>query len=212
MLFDRVTAVPMGNIAEQVPGLDPTEQLMPDGVLVIVPVLLVPAALTVRVAAVELKVAVTAAFALNVTAHVLVPVHAPLHPPKDEPEAAVAVRVTAMPEAKLAVHVVPQLIPAGLLVTVPLPLPARVTVKVGCVGGGGVAANVAVTVELAVSLTVHVVPEHAPPHPVKLEPELAVAVSVTEVPWSKFAEQVVGQLIPLGLLVMVPLPVVVTVN
>jgi hypothetical protein len=37
--------------------------------------------------------------------------------------AADAVSVTLEPTLKLALHVLPQLIPAGLLVTVPLPLP-----------------------------------------------------------------------------------------
>jgi hypothetical protein len=45
-----------------------------------------------------------------------------------------------------------------------------------------------------------------------VEPEAAVAVSVTEVPEGKLAEQVVGQLIPAGLLATVPLPVTDTVS
>lgn len=153
---------------------------MPDGVLVIVPAVLVPAAVTVSVADVELKVAVTEVLAFKVTVQVFVPVQPPDHPAKLEPVAGVAVRVTAVPALKLAEHVVPQLMPLGLLVTVPLPVPARVTLKLGCAGA---VPKVAVTVVFAVSLTVQVlVPEHDPPHPVKLEPELGVAVSVTEVP------------------------------
>jgi hypothetical protein len=67
----------------------------------------------------------------------LVPEHAPLHPPKVEPLVALAVRVTEVPLAKLALHVLPQLIPAGLLVTVPEPLPASVTLSCGEEGDGG---------------------------------------------------------------------------
>ena len=57
----------------------------------------------------------------------------PLQPVKVEPAAGAAVSVTAAPLAKLAAQVAPQLIPAGLLVTVPVPAPAAVTVntKVG---------------------------------------------------------------------------------
>jgi hypothetical protein len=45
-----------------------------------------------------------------------------------DPVAAVAVRVTDV--LKLTEQVVPQLMPLGLLVTVPLPVPAGVTVRV----------------------------------------------------------------------------------
>lgn len=51
------------------------------------------------------------------------------------------------------------------------------------------------------------VPEHPPPdQPVKAEPELAVAVSVTDVPGEYAALQVEPQLMPDGELVTVPLP------
>ena len=46
--------------------------------------------------------------------------------------------VTAVPEVKLAVHVVGQLIPAGLLVTMPVPVTAIVSWEVFGGGGGGV--------------------------------------------------------------------------
>src|SRR2546427_8994720 len=52
-----------------------------------------------------------------------------LQPVKVEPAAGLAVRVTAVPLAKLAEQVATQLIPAGLLVTVPDPVPASVTVS-----------------------------------------------------------------------------------
>ena len=76
-----------------------------------------------------LKVAVTVFAALIVTVHLPVPVHAPLHPLNTDPEAAEAVSVTTVPLAKFALQVVPQLIPEGVLATVPLPVPALVTVK-----------------------------------------------------------------------------------
>jgi hypothetical protein len=61
------------------------------------------------------------------------PTQSPLHAVKVEFAFGVAVRVTVEPEAKLALHTLPllllsQLIPEGLLVTTPLPVPASVTV------------------------------------------------------------------------------------
>ena len=47
----------------------------------------------------------------------------PLQPWKVEPLAGVAVRVTCVPLSKEAEQVAPQLIPVGLEVTVPLPVP-----------------------------------------------------------------------------------------
>ena len=88
------------------------------------------------------NVAVTEWAAFIVRVHAPVPVQSPDHPVKLSPDAGVAVRVTSVPPAKLAEQVEPQSIPAGLLVTVPLPLPAFETVSVG----DPEAVNVAVTV------------------------------------------------------------------
>src|SRR5438046_8470098 len=81
--------------------------------------------------------------------------------------AAVAVSVTAVPLVKLAEQVAPQLIPAGELVTVPLPVPAGLTVSEK-VGSG----KAAVTTLAADSVIVQApVPEQPPPvQPVKAEP------------------------------------------
>jgi hypothetical protein len=76
-----------------------------------------------------LKVAVTALAALMVTLQAPVPVQAPLQPAKVDPAAAVSVKVTTVPLAKLALQVLGQVIPLGLLVTVPDPVPAGVTVN-----------------------------------------------------------------------------------
>jgi hypothetical protein len=59
----------------------------------------------------ELKVAVTEVAAERVTVHVPVPVQAPDQPANVDPEAAVAVSVTAVPLAKFALHVGAQLMP-----------------------------------------------------------------------------------------------------
>jgi len=53
-----------------------------------------------------------------------VPVQAPDQPLKIELAFGFAVSVTEVPLAKFALHAEPQLIPAGLLVTVPPPDPA----------------------------------------------------------------------------------------
>jgi hypothetical protein len=74
---------------------------------------------------------------------VLLPPPPPPQPSKVLPAAGVAVNVTTVPFVKLKVHTAPQLIPAGLLVTVPLPLPVLVTVNVRMTVA---ALNVAVTV------------------------------------------------------------------
>jgi hypothetical protein len=58
----------------------------------------------------------------------------------------------------------------------------------------------------------HVVPLHPPLKPEKLNPEAGVAVKLMLVPLLKLAVQVIGQLIPDGLLVTLPLPVTVTVT
>jgi hypothetical protein len=56
----------------------------------------------------------------------------PDQPAKTEPEAGVAVSATAVPLAKALEQELPQLMPAGELVIVPLPVPERLseTVKV----------------------------------------------------------------------------------
>ncbi|PYN89530.1 MAG: hypothetical protein DMD87_05325 [Candidatus Rokuibacteriota bacterium] len=73
----------------------------------------------------------TVVAALSVTVHGLVPEQPPpLQPVKVKPAAGVAVSATAVPLANKAEHVAPQAIPAGALVTVPLPAPPRFTVNV----------------------------------------------------------------------------------
>ncbi|MBI3067056.1 MAG: hypothetical protein HYY82_19210 [Deltaproteobacteria bacterium] len=70
--------------------------------------------------------------------------------------------------------------------------------------------KLAVTVVAALIVTVQVlaVPVHPPPlHPANVEPEAAAAVSTTDVPLAKGSEQSAPQLIPVGALVTVPVPV-----
>jgi hypothetical protein len=109
---------------------------------------------------------------------VLEPEQSEDHPVNADPAAAVAVSVTRVPSPKFAEHVDPQLMPAGLDVTVPLPAPAFVTVS-ACGKP-----NVAVTSRAWLIVTWHVVlvPEQSPDQPEKLDPPPAAAVSVTSVP------------------------------
>ena len=76
-----------------------------------------------------LNVAVTDVFTVSIKLHGLVPLQAPDHPENVEFPVGVAVSVTGVPLAKFALHVEPQLIPAGLLVIVPVPIPALWTVS-----------------------------------------------------------------------------------
>jgi hypothetical protein len=75
------------------------------------------------------NVAVTLLAASRTTAQPPVPVQAPLQPVKVELVEAVALRPTLVPLGKLALQVAPQLIPLGLEVTVPVPVPALATVR-----------------------------------------------------------------------------------
>jgi len=195
----KVTVVPLANdVAHVVP------QEIPVGELVTVP-LPVPDLVTVSAnEAGSVNVAVTEAAAFIVTVQVPVPAQPPpLQPEKVEPLAGVAVRVTTVPVVKACEHVEPQEIPAGELVTVPLPVPDFVTlsVKDDCT-------KLAVTDVAAFTVTVQEpVPVQPPPlQPLKVEPAAAAAVRVTDVPFANEAEQVAPHEMPAGELVTVPLP------
>jgi hypothetical protein len=195
----KVTTVLGAKLAVQV-----VPQLIPVGLLVIVPIP-VPTLVKVNAKGVRVKVAPTLCAALIDTVQVLtVPVQAPVQLVKVEPVLAAAVKVTLAFWLKLAEQVVPQLMPAGELLTDPAPVPALVTAN--CTW---VAVKVAVTAFAALMDTVQVVavPEQAPVQFVKVDPALAAAVKVTLAFWLKLAEQVAPQLMPAGELVTVPAPV-----
>lgn len=154
------------------------------------------------------KVAVTAIDWVIDTTHVPVGfVHAPDQPLKMNPVPAVAVNVTDVPDANVAEHVAPQLIPVGLDETVPVPAFDTVNAYL-------TVANVAVTVRAADMVTVHVraVPTQPPDQLVNEKPAAGAAVSVTTVPDAKPAEHVAPQLMPAGEEVTVPVPDFVTVS
>jgi len=121
----KVTAVPLSNVAEQ---FLPHET--PAGALVTVP-LPAPALLTVSVKDCKAKVAVTEEAPLSVTVHVPEPLQPlPFQRLKVERAAGAAVKVTVVPLAYAAAQVVPHEMPAGALVTMPVPEPLGLTVRV----------------------------------------------------------------------------------
>jgi hypothetical protein len=120
-----------------------------------------------------------------------------------EPGLGIAVSVTSLPRANDHVQVVPQLIPGGLLVTVPLPVPAvptRTAYRMGSKTAVVFTAERTVNVHGPVLL-------HGPPfQPANVEPGSGSAVSVTDVPAAKSAAHAPPQLMPAGSLVTVPVP------
>src|SRR5258708_29547875 len=75
-----------------------------------------------------------------VNVQVLTHLQAPDQPAKKAPLAGAAVSFTLVPELNDAVQVGLQLMPAGLLVTVPVDVPANFTVRAKVVGGAEVGA------------------------------------------------------------------------
>src|SRR5882724_1839497 len=143
--------------------------------------------LSVKLTVARAKVAVTARAAVIVTLQAPVPVQLPLQPVKVEPATGVAVKVTAVTLVNAAEQAVPQEMPAGKLVTVPLPVPALLTVSVK---------------DCKVQVPVPVQPP--PLQPLKMDPAAGAAVKVIAVPLANAAEQAVPQETPVGALVTVP--------
>jgi len=128
----NVRAFPVFPLVVQVALLRLPVLALPDASMVVVPI---PspkayAATSPLPVGASAKAAATFVAAVMFTVHVaLVPVHAPLQPVKVEPVVGAAVSVVLVPLAKFALQVLPQLIPLALEVTVPLPLPLLVTVR-----------------------------------------------------------------------------------
>src|SRR5262245_23448860 len=121
------------------------------------------------------KVAVMLAALLIGTVQVGMLAQLLLQPVKVEPAAGGAVKVTRVPLVTDTEQIAPQSMPAGALVTEPVPLPAFVTVSAKDCN-----ANVAVTEPAAFIVTVQApVPVHAPLQPVKIELKPGVGLKVT---------------------------------
>ena len=128
----------------------------------------------------------------------------PLQPVNVEPAAGVATRATTVPRLNDAEQVLPQLRPAGLLVTIPVPVPTVETATVKSCAGWRL--NVAAQVESAFRVIEPLV-QPEPLQPANVEPAAGVAIKVMIVQLLKAAEQVLPQLMPAGLLVTAPFPV-----
>src|SRR5439155_20503779 len=100
---------------------------------------------------------------------------------KVEPVMGVAVRVTNVPIGEVAEQAVPQSMPAGVRVTIPLPVHALTTVR-----ANHCTSKVAVTVVDAVTVTVQASGpvQPAPLQPMKVDPLAGAAVRITTVPLS----------------------------
>ena len=129
------------------------------------------------------------------------------HPVEKELDVGFALRVTDDPLTMLVVlhdpELLVQLIPAGVEVTIPKPVPISFTVIVGYIW------NVAVTVVAAFTVTAQLpVPlQPAPDQPVNTCPLDALAVRVTPVPLTSGVDaQTPPQEMPPTLDVTVPLP------
>jgi hypothetical protein len=125
-----------------------------------------------------LKLAVTDRASLIVTLQLELPLQAPLQPVKTEPLAGLAVSVTTVSRLKAREQLLPQLMPEGDDVTVPVPVPVLLTER-----SLVMRAKLAVTDRAALIDTVQFpVPLQAPLQPVKVDPAAGVGVRVTRRP------------------------------
>ena len=190
------------------------QALMPAGVELTVP-LPRPVLVTVmtRVSIPNAAPTLCGLFGMLAIVHVgLVPnaAQAPLHPVKIEPVGTAAVSVTLEATLKVPWQVAPQLMPAGVEVTVPVPAPdfETVIVLVSCVKDAVTACAPPAGGMLMTQVVA--VPVQAPLQPAKLEPAAGVSWSVTEELLAKLPLHALPQLMLPGLPAVettVPLPV-----
>jgi hypothetical protein len=190
-----LTTVPESNSAVQA-----TPQSIPAGALATVP-LPVPDRFTVKRNR-GAKRADMATSEFRSTVQVPLPTHgAEVQPTKTEPGAAAGVSFTLVPLVNVAEQAVPQLMPAGSLVTAPDPVIAME--RVAWPGGAG--PKLATTFWFALKERLHApVPEQAPLQPVKALPRAGTTVRAMVLPVTKSLVQVSPQLMPAGLLTTMP--------
>lgn len=137
----------------------------------------------------------------------------PLQAVKTEPLAGVALSVTVVPETKEAFaeeQLVPQEIPDGVLVTVPLPVPDLMTVS-ETVGEDEVKVAITLLGPLITSEQA-ALPVQSPDHPEKIQPAAAVAVNAAPDPFARPNVQLLVQSAAVGvpLIRTEPFPLTVT--
>jgi hypothetical protein len=153
------------------------QAVIPGGLLSMVPC---PLPLFVTVSVNRTDPAVNVAVTVGLPTMATVTVHdapgplqpAPLNPLNVDPFVGVAVRLTVEPVAKAAAHMPGQEIPLGLLVTLPVPLPAKFTVSRSVETA---TLKRAVTVALLVTEQGPVLEQPPPLQPAKAEPGSAAA-------------------------------------
>jgi hypothetical protein len=129
----------------------------------------------------SMKAAPTSRSSVSVTVQVgvVVPVQSPPQRSKNDPGLGVAVRVTELPKSYTCVQALPQSIPGGDEVTLPLPVPPVFTVRVwGTMTGSSVKFTDTVRGCVMVSAHTGMVPLQSPPQPLKLEPTAGSGVRV----------------------------------
>ena len=126
----------------------------------------------------------------------------PLQPRKNDPGNGVTVSVTTCPDRNGALQVAPQLMPAGLLLIMPLPVPPLLTVSVL----GGVELRIKVAVQLRSSDIVTMLSAQSalPVQPTKDHPAAGVAIRLICCSNPNCVVQMLPQEMPVGLLVTVP--------
>jgi len=170
-----VTLAPSAKLALQV-----VPQSMPAGVERTAPLPVMATARSKRIGAVATNTAVAVrSWLIDSVQVVPAPVQAPPQAEKLWPAAGVGVSVTELPDAKLALQVLPQSMPAGCERSTPLPV--TVTASPKLVAGGALKAAVTVRAALIVTEQVDPAPVQSPPQAVNTWPAAGVAVSVTAV-------------------------------
>jgi hypothetical protein len=155
-----VTLAPSSKLA-----LQAEPQSMPVGVERTEPLPATATTKSKRVGAVAMNCAVAVRSWLIDTVHlVLAPVQEPPQAEKLWPACGMGVSVTEVPDAKLALHVLPQSIPAGSERNTPSPMTATASVKLD--GGGALKVLVTVRAALIVTKQVGALPVQSPPQAV----------------------------------------------
>jgi hypothetical protein len=122
------------------------------------------------------KFAVTLVLDEKVMLQAAVPLQPPVQPPNVNPASGMAFKVTVVPALKLKRQMVPQLIPVGVLVTLPLPVFEIVRLTMSGL-------NVAVQLLFAFIVTdVVELPAQSPVHDLNLEFAAGFGVKVTICP------------------------------